>query len=127
MNDTDTRLSNTKNPNQGSFKKVLCLCSAGLLRSPTTALVLSQEPFNYNTRSAGMNPHYALILVDKILVTWADEIVCMEQEQARALRKEITDKPIICLDLPDDFGYRDPELMSLIKKSYLEKTNDQKT
>ena len=42
------RLANTQNKYQGKYKKVLCVCSAGLLRSPTAALVLSQEPFNFN-------------------------------------------------------------------------------
>jgi predicted protein tyrosine phosphatase len=32
--------------------------------------------------------------------------------------KELTDKPVICLNLPDNFSYRDPELMELIKVRY---------
>ena len=47
------RLGNSKNPYQGDFKKVLCVCSAGLLRSPTAAWVLSNAPFNFNTREIG--------------------------------------------------------------------------
>ena len=61
---TMNRLANTHNPYQGDFKKVLCVCSAGLLRSPSTAFVLSQDPFNFNTIAAGINEDYALIVVD---------------------------------------------------------------
>ena len=115
------RLANTQNKYQGKYKKVLCVCSAGLLRSPTAALVLSQEPFNFNTRAAGLNSEYALIQVDDVLIEWADEIVCMGLDQKMAL-ENVTEKPIINLDLPDDFEYRNPKLMDLIKQAYLEKT-----
>ena len=47
------RLHNVRNPNQGPAKRVLCLCSAVLLRSPTVAWVLGKAPYDYNTRAAG--------------------------------------------------------------------------
>lgn len=110
-------LWNCKNPFQGDFKKVLCVCSAGLLRSPTTALVLSQNPFNFNTRAAGIED-YALIKVDQVLLTWADEIICMNNYQKELLismLKEINLKTkILCLDIPDSYSYRDTELMNII-------------
>lgn len=111
------RLANCHNKYQGDTKKVLCVCSAGLLRSPTAAVVLSQEPFNFNTRAAGMSAEFALVPVDKVLLEWADEIVCMEPEHAEIL-STLTDKPIICLGISDNFSYRDPVLMGLISKSY---------
>ena len=109
------RLANSKNEFQGKTKKVLCVCSAGLLRSPTMAVVLSQEPYNYNTRAAGISPEYALIQVDDVLLHWADEVVCAEQWMVDEIGY---DKPIFSLNLPDDFPYRDPTLMSLIKERY---------
>ncbi len=120
------RLGNTKNPYQGQYKKVLCVCSAGLLRSPTTAVILSQEPFNYNTRAAGVSSEYALVQVDQVLLEWADEVVCMEPDHQllleRLMEKTGTVKPIICLKVPDRFRYRDPKLMEMIKESYLAAT-----
>lgn len=113
----ETRIQNSSNPFQGSFKKVLCVCSAGLLRSPTAALVLSQEPFNFNTRCAGLVEYYALVLVDEVLLRWADEVVCMTIEQELELR-EMTDKPIVCLKIPDSFAYRDPDLIIMIRERY---------
>jgi predicted protein tyrosine phosphatase len=80
---------------------------------------LSQEPYNYNTRAAGLVPQFALIPVDKVLIHWAEEIVCMTDEQAESLRPIVPeDKKIVVLGIPDNFAYRDPELVELIKKSY---------
>lgn len=116
------RLANSSNPFQGKTKKVLCVCSAGLLRSPTTAVVLSQEPYNFNTRAAGLSNEYALIPVDDVLLQWADEIVCMEKHQQTTLELKLTqlniDTPVKCLHIDDSFAYRDPTLIKLIKENY---------
>lgn len=123
MDNMNNRLWNCKNPYQGQYRKVLCVCSAGLLRSPTAAVVLSQEPFNYNTRAAGIDKDHALIPVDKVLLSWADEIVCMTEEQTNWVQLEtqyyeLEDREVVCLNIPDSYGYRDPELMELIKINY---------
>lgn len=114
------RLGNCGNYNQGGTKKVLCVCSAGLLRSPTAAVVLSQPPFNYNTRAAGLEKQFALIPVDQVLLEWADEIVCMDEDQLARLRALVGDnvKPIINLNIMDSFRYRDEGLMWMIRSKY---------
>jgi predicted protein tyrosine phosphatase len=112
------RLHNCTNPGQGQFKKVLCVCSAGLLRSPTAAIVLSQPPFNFNTRAVGLYRDWALVPIDNVLIAWADEIVVMEPEHEVTLRGQGVDKPIQCLDIKDSFNYRDPLLMRLIAEKY---------
>ena len=112
------RLGNSKNPYQGDFKKVLCVCSAGLLRSPTAAWVLSNAPFNFNTRAVGANPEYAMLMLDAVNVCWADEVVVMDNSQKNqvlALCEEYGwNKPVHVLNVPDDYGYRDPELVELL-------------
>jgi len=110
------RMHTAKNPYQDNYKRVLCVCSAGLLRSPTAAVVLSRPPFNYNTRAAGIES-YALIKVDEILLHWADEVVCMTQDQCDKLLT-MTTKPVVCLDIKDDYSYRDPILMEEIATRY---------
>lgn len=117
------RIANSANQFQGSAKRVLCVCSAGLLRSPTTAVILSQEPYNYNTRAAGIVEDFALIPVDEVLLNWAQEIVCMNKNQKiqlESMLKEFGLPPVsvINLDIPDSFAYRDPKLMELIRTSY---------
>ena len=122
MNDRN-RIYNAKNPYQGESKRVLCVCSAGLLRSPTVAVVLSAEPYNYNTRAAGINSSYALIPVDDVLLIWADEVVCMTPDQkeileAKLMRLGATATTLFCLNIPDNYAYRDPKLIKEIKMRY---------
>lgn len=118
------RLHNVKNPHQGSTKKVLCVCSAGLLRSPTAAVVLSSPPFNFNTRAVGIDAEYALVPVEAILLSWADEIVVMSEYHRNWINDSWpgVENKIIVLDIPDQFPYRDPELMRLIAEQYTAKT-----
>lgn len=124
MRDTFNAMYNCKNPYQGKNKKVLCVCSAGLLRSPTIAWVLSIPPYNYNTRSCGINDEYALISLDEVLVEWADEIVTVNPEYKARIEKNFSVRgKIIALDIPDIYEYKSPELIELIKEQYNERSN----
>lgn len=111
-------LHNSKNPFQGDFKKVLTVCSAGLLRSPTLAYMLCFPTYSYNTRSCGVHD-YALIQIDSILVNWADIIIFLHKDVYEACPlpyKECKDKRIIVFNVPDEFGFRDPKLIDLLKE-----------
>jgi len=112
---------------QGDYKRVLTVCSAGILRSATAAHVLCQRPFNFNTRNVGTAP-YALIHLTDDLIMWADEVVCMENEHKNAVYNKMIDmdlyKPIIVLDIEDNYEYRNPTLVKLIKQRYKERTDD---
>lgn len=128
------QLANIDNPYQGDAKKVLCLCSAGLLRSPTTANVLHRE-FGYNTRSAGLTD-VALIPVSHALLLWAEEIIVMElfhnrllinllewYHRSKCISQEHADeimKKVIVLEIPDKFKYMDEELQKIILTKYKE-------
>lgn len=123
------RIGNAGNRYQGDFKRVLCVCSAGLLRSPTAALVLSQDPYNFNTRAVGISQEYALVPLETVHLHWADEIVTMEKshtEAVQALFEKIGwvdhAPKIVELGIPDNFEYRNPKLIELIKQTYAEKT-----
>lgn len=129
------RLYNTKNPNQGPQKRVLCLCSAGLLRSPTVAWVLSNAPYDYNTRAAGVTKEYALIYADQYLVEWADEIVCVTPEVEEEFRhncgRDEIDisgdfTPIITLNILDVYKRRAPKLVKLIQDQYDKTESDRR-
>lgn len=117
------RLHVAMNPAQGSFPKVLCVCSAGCLRSPTAAVVLASPPFNFNTRTVGTDEGWALVSVDDVLMEWADEVVCMESRHARDLRVRFPDAsetPVTVLDIEDEYPYRDDQLIGLIVQRYRE-------
>lgn len=107
-------LHNANNPYQGTAKKVLCVCSAGLLRSPTAAVVLQQK-YGYNTRSCGIHD-YALIQYDEVLEHWADEIVVVNGNLA--LDFNFPKDKLIVLDIPDMYDYMNPELQNIIIEQY---------
>jgi predicted protein tyrosine phosphatase len=124
---TFNRLHNLTNPNQGKDKRVLALCSAGLLRSPTVAWVLSNDPWNYNTRAAGVNLEYALIPIEAGLIGWADEIVCVEKSVENQLKWfaednqiDLSGAKIVTLKIPDRYQRRATKLVEIIKAQYTE-------
>lgn len=122
------RMWNVINPNQGKATRVLCLCSAGLLRSPTTAWVLSNDPWNFNTRAAGIES-YALIQFDPVLAGWAEVILCMDKNQMSTVTRSIKEwqnegiidmnkkLDVFSLEIPDKFPFKHPDLIKLIKES----------
>ena len=125
MSATMNRLGNAGNIYQTGAKRVLCLCSAGLLRSPTTANVLHKE-YGFNTRAAGVSEDFALVVLDKVLLHWADEVVCVEPSVKIALDYFITSNGVDCemlptivvLDIPDKFEWNHHTLRKIIKEQY---------
>ena len=115
------RLANVSNRFQTPTHRVLCVCSAGLLRSPTAANVLHQE-YGFNTRAAGVAEEYALIPLDPVLISWADEIVWVEQrvydEGWRKFSDLLKNHRNVVLAIPDQYEWNHPELRAIIKKQY---------
>ena len=120
------QIANTQNPYQGDAVKALCVCSAGLLRSPTIAKVLTER--GYNTRAAGMSQEYALIPVTPALIAWADEIHVVAEQEDALLDAIIEAKAAVggfvsfkypevhVYDIPDCFPTFDPELIRIIEE-----------
>lgn len=117
---TNNRLWNSENPYQGKYTKALVICSAGLLRSPTIANILTKEPYNFNCRAVGCDRAYALIPIDAVLVHWADIIVFVNYASLKTtemfLGDHIKNKSIITLDIDDDFCYNDQKLIRIAKQ-----------
>jgi predicted protein tyrosine phosphatase len=120
-------LANTQsNPYQNSkfHPRCLCVCSAGLLRSPTTAVILSRHPFNRNTRAIGSSVEFSLIPPSKVLLSWAQEVVCMETRHSNEIAifyrvNEIEQPPTYVFGIPDNHDYRNPMLEQLIYEAAL--------
>ena len=108
-----------RNPYQGHDKKVLFVCSAGILRSATAARIYAHK---YNTRSAGTGKEYALIHLSELLMDWADEIVFVNPwnyEQAKYSFDLIPYRDKIkVLDIPDEHAHMAPELVQAFKDQY---------
>lgn len=123
------RMANVKNPFQGDAKKVLCVCSAGLLRSPTAAYILNRA-HGYNTRAVGHAEEYALILIDDAMLYWADEVVCVHMDVLLELDYMFEGSKIwkavdvVTLSIPDKYEYGDKLLEELILEQYKEAQED---
>lgn len=117
------QLANVGNKFQTSAKKVLCCCSAGLLRSPSLANVLHKE-FGFNTRAVGCDKEYALIPISQALIWWADEIVFVNRENFDSLSQEEKDEivdvgvKVKILNIEDDFDWNDNVLNRTLFESY---------
>lgn len=70
------------------------------------------------TASAGLAPD-AEEAVTSELVEWADLIFVMEKRHRAALqrrfRTHLANRRVICLDIPDDYGFMDSALVALLK------------
>lgn len=106
------------NPYQGKDKKVLFVCSAGILRSATAARIYAKK---YNTRAAG-SAQYALIPITNDLLAWADEIVFVNAENHQAVAHhwdlDSFEKPIKVLNIPDSYEHMHPELIAHFEQQY---------
>lgn len=127
------RLGVLFNGYQGNHKKILTVCSAGCLRSPTAAHILSAEPFNFNTRAAGISKEYAIVHADAGLIIWADEIVVMDEDHARYINElqhgivqayednlGVGYKKVHILDIEDEYSYRQPELIEIMTEKFFQ-------
>lgn len=108
------------NPYQGKDKRVVFVCSAGLLRSATAANIYAAK--GYNTRAAG-SEYYALVPLSVNLLAWAQKLVFMNKEnQLSALEtfkdtdfvKDIEDA--VVLDIEDCYWYKAPKLIEQLEK-----------
>jgi len=119
------------NAYQGNHKKVLCVCSAGCLRSPTAAHILSSPPFNFNTRAVGLSKEYAIVPISEALIVWADIILVMDSDMVKQVNEmqnvlakessamfEYEYKQVVNLEIEDDYGYRDPQLVEIMTEKF---------
>jgi len=106
------------NPYQGPDKRVLFVCSAGILRSATGARMYASK---HNTRSAG-SEDYALIPVTHELLLWADEVVFVNPENyirtCNNFDLEAFKCKVVTLNIPDQYEHMHPELVKAFEEQY---------
>jgi predicted protein tyrosine phosphatase len=97
--------------------RVLFICSQNKLRSPTAEAVFATWP-GIETDSAGLNQD-AIVAIDPEQIDWADLIFVMEKAHrtklSKRFRKHLHGKRIVCLDIPDDYDFMQPELVALLE------------
>lgn len=98
------------------IRTVLFVCSQNRLRRPTAEQLFSHRE-NLEVHSAGTN-HDAENPTTE-LVAWADVIFVMEKAHRsklqRRFRAALAGKRVICLDIPDDYEFMQPELVRLLE------------
>lgn len=113
-----TSKSPYQNAFQGPDKRVLFICSAGILRSATAARIYAKK---YNTRAAG-SERYALIPVTEELLLWADEAVFVNEYNHYSVTRKFDldtfDCKIKVLNIPDDYEHMDPQLIDHFYQQY---------
>ena len=112
-------------PYQGVAARHLYVCSAGLLRSATSAKVAMS--LGYNARACG-SASYALIPISANLIMWANKIIFVHEdnyyevletfENHAKLLEEIERKKVIW-DIEDIYNYNDSVLVDKIEQKLL--------
>lgn len=105
--------------------KLLFICSKNRWRSPTAEKVFDGID-GIQARSAGTEAG-ARIKITPGRIGWADIIFVMEKKHLRRLQEEfadeLADKRVVCLNIPDDYQFMQPELVALLQSAvtpYLE-------
>ena len=102
---------------ENPLKRLLFICGKCRQRSPTAEQVFASHR-HYETDAAGLSAD-ADVELGTDQLEWATDIVVMEKAQASKLRrkfkKHLNGKRIVCLDIPDDFEYMQPELVELLE------------
>ena len=96
--------------------RVLFVCSRNQLRSPTAEKIFSKSS-RLDARSRGLAASANRRLTSDD-VTWAEVIFVMEPEHKKQLvrifREEARLRRIHVLEIPDDYEFMDPELVTII-------------
>jgi protein-tyrosine phosphatase len=106
------------NPYQGKDKKVLFVCTMGILRSATAARMYARK---YNTRAAGTASD-ALVPITETLIQWADQIVFVNRENYLLAKIKFPDlismQNVLTLDIPDEYEHMHPKLVKAFEQQY---------
>ncbi|RYG96480.1 MAG: phosphotyrosine protein phosphatase [Alphaproteobacteria bacterium] len=99
------------------LRNVLFICGQNRLRSPTAEHVFANWP-GIETASAGLK-NEAENPVTPELLEWADTVFVMERSHRAKLsakfKRHLGSVRIVCLDIPDDYDYMEPNLIKLLK------------
>ena len=99
------------------MQRLLFICSANKLRSPTAEQVFSEYP-DIEATSAGLNHDAADPLTAEHLED-IDIVFVMERTHrtklSKTFRPHLKSARVICLNIPDEFEYMQPELITLLK------------
>lgn len=97
--------------------RALFLCTHNRLRSPTAEQVFASWP-GVETDSAGVGADADVPLSPEQLA-WAEIVFVMEKKHKARLssgfKRYLNGKRVICLDIPDEYAFMQPELITLLE------------
>jgi predicted protein tyrosine phosphatase len=99
------------------MKRALFICSRNRLRSPTAEQMFAAWP-GVETDSAGLADD-ASVLLEPEQLPRASIIFVMEKRHrvklAARFARYLQGKQVICLDIPDNYAFMQPELVQLLE------------
>jgi predicted protein tyrosine phosphatase len=99
------------------MKHVLFVCGRNRLRSPTAEQVFASWP-GLEVDSAGLDEGCGNPVTPEALA-WADIVFVMEkshrQRLSKRFRRHLGKARVVCLDIPDDYGFMDSALVRLLE------------
>jgi predicted protein tyrosine phosphatase len=100
--------------------KILFVCTANKLRSKTAEEIYANDP-RFEVDSAGTS-QLAENQVDEYLLNWADYVIVMEKNHRDFIHQKYPEiyqkKRIICLFIPDNYDFMQPELVSILRTKF---------
>ncbi|MEO8712986.1 MAG: hypothetical protein ABI405_12720 [Parafilimonas sp.] len=88
------------------------------MRSATAHKIFESDP-RFEVDSAGTD-RSANTVLEPVHLEWADAIIVMEKHHRNYIRQKYPDyynkKKIVCLYIPDDFDFMQPELITILNK-----------
>jgi len=98
--------------------RVLFVCRYNQMRSATAERIFGKEP-GLDVRSAGTSPD-ARVQVNELMLDWADVVFVMDEQQrtalSRAFPRHAAVGRLVTLNIEDDYGFLDPELVTLLRE-----------
>ncbi|UTA69495.1 low molecular weight protein tyrosine phosphatase family protein [Emticicia sp. 21SJ11W-3] len=100
---------------------LLFVCSRNQWRSPTAEAIFKNYA-GHQAKSAGTEPS-ARIKINEKLILWADIIFVMEKKHRIRIQEKFpyiaNGKPMIVLDIPDEYQFMDEDLVLSLKTAVL--------
>jgi predicted protein tyrosine phosphatase len=99
------------------MRRILFVCARNRLRSSTAeAIFAGVEGLEVSSAGTAVD---AECQVSADLLEWADEVFVMERRQRMQIQKKFANllktKRVVCLDIPDQYGYMQAELVELLR------------
>ena len=101
-----------------AVRRVLFVCHLNRVRSATAERLFCKRT-DLDVRSAGTSSD-AMVRVNARMLDWADLVLTMDEGQRQALEQMFPGHPtlsrLVCLQIPDEFTFLQPELVVLLRE-----------